>query len=92
MSTKVKEETKQIIIPTNIDKVIAESLAIETEEAKKAGALGYMARALVQATIPHKRALGNEFVRKNGTFQVNNSGNNIKSHVMFFLKITIDIP
>ena len=65
MSTKVNKETRQIIIPPNIDKVIAESLAIETEEAKKAGALGYMARSLVQATIPHKRVLGNEFVRKN---------------------------
>ncbi len=67
MSTKTNGETKQII-PPNIDKVIAESLAIEAEEAKKAGALGYMARALVQATMPHKRVLGNEFMRKNGAF------------------------
>lgn len=62
------EETKQIILPPNVNKIIAESFAIEAEEAKQAGTLGYMARALVQATIPHKRVLTNEFVRKNGAF------------------------
>lgn len=38
----------------NLDKLITEALAIEAEVAKEAGALGYMARALVQATMPHK--------------------------------------
>jgi len=52
----------------NIDKLITQALAIEVEEAKEAGALGYMARALVQATMPHKRVGGNEFIRKNGIF------------------------
>lgn len=52
----------------NIDKLISEALAIEAEEAKEAGALGYMARALVQATIPHKKVDGNEFTRRNGAF------------------------
>lgn len=52
----------------NLDKLISEALAIEAEEAKKAGALGYMARALVQATMPHKKVDGNEFSRKNGEF------------------------
>lgn len=35
----------------NLNKLISEALIIETEEAKEAGAIGYMARALVQATI-----------------------------------------
>ena len=54
----------------NINKLITEALAIEAEEAKKAGALGYMARALVQATMPHKQVNGNEFTRKNGAFNL----------------------
>lgn len=52
----------------HINEIITEALAIEAQEAKEAGALGYMARALVQATLPHKEADGNEFVRKNGAF------------------------
>jgi hypothetical protein len=54
--------------PKNIDKLVAAAMAIEAEEAKEAGALGYMARALTQATMPHKRVEGNEFTRKNGAF------------------------
>ena len=44
----------QIKIPPSIDHLITEALAIEAEEAKEAGALGFMARAMVQATLPHK--------------------------------------
>ena len=47
---------------------IQEVLAIEAENAREAGALGYMARALVQATMPHKAIKENEFSRKNGSF------------------------
>lgn len=46
--------------------IIAQALAVEAEEAKRAGKIGYMARALVQATLPHKAPPGNEFVRQNG--------------------------
>ncbi len=52
----------------NLNKLIENALAIEAREAKEAGTLGYMGRALVQATMPHKRTPGNEFIRKNGTF------------------------
>ena len=52
----------------NLSKLITEALAMEAEEAKKAGTLGYMARALVQATMPHKKTNGSEFTRKNGAF------------------------
>jgi hypothetical protein len=37
-----------------LGKLIAESMAIEAEDAKQAGAVGFMARALTQATMPHK--------------------------------------
>ena len=55
----------------NINKMVSEMLAIEAMEAKEAGALGYMARALVQATLPHKNP-GNVNVwgRRNGDFSM----------------------
>lgn len=45
-------------------------MAIEAEDAKQAGSVGFMARALTQATMPHRKAVGNEFVRNNGTFEL----------------------
>lgn len=55
----------------NIDKMIAEVLELEGEEAKKAGALGYMARSLIQATMPHRNP-GKVAVwgRRNGDFSL----------------------
>lgn len=55
-------------LPQTIDRQVEEFLAIEAEEARRAGALGFMARALTQATLPHRRVAGNEFVRRNGAF------------------------
>lgn len=52
----------------NVNKLITEALAIEAEEAQRAGALGFIARALTQATLPHKSVPGNEFTRRNGLF------------------------
>ena len=52
----------------NLNKLIENALAIEAREAKEAGALGYMGRALVQATMPHRQVQENEFIRKNGAF------------------------
>ena len=51
-----------------VERLITEALAIEAESAQEAGALGFMARAMVQATLPHKKVEGNEFERKNGAF------------------------
>lgn len=55
---------------TALDRLITEALAIEAEEAVRAGALGFMARALVQATLPHRRVPGTEFERRNGAFRL----------------------
>ena len=38
-----------------VNRLIQEALALEFEDAKAAGALGFMARALVQATMPHSK-------------------------------------
>lgn len=53
-----------------IQKIITESLAIEAEEAKEAGALGFMARGLVQATMPHRNTKENYHVRTNGDYKL----------------------
>lgn len=54
--------------PKHINDLINAALAIETEEAKEAGKVGFMARSLVQATMPHRKAAGYEFKRTNGAF------------------------
>jgi hypothetical protein len=48
--------------------LINQALAIEDEAARDAGALGFMARAMVQATLPHRKVEGNEFSRTNGNY------------------------
>ena len=55
-------------LPKRVINLVNEALAIQAEEAKEAGALGYMARALTQATMPHSKQGGNEFTRTNGNF------------------------
>lgn len=54
----------------DLDKLIADSLALEAEEAKQAGQIGYMARILVQATLPHKATQDIKFSRENGSFEM----------------------
>lgn len=48
------------------EQAIEQALNMEAEEADKANALGFMSRALAQATIPHSKADGPEFTRRNG--------------------------
>jgi hypothetical protein len=54
--------------PTSIRALIAQSLAIEAEEAGEAGALGFVARAMTLACLPHSRVEGVEFERTNGLY------------------------
>ena len=51
-----------------VQEIIAQALAIEAEEAQQAGTLGYMARAMVQATMPHKKVAGAVHERTNGFY------------------------
>ena len=62
--------SKDLISHESLDRLINEALAIEAEDAKSADALGFMARAMVQATLPHKKTEGNEFTRTNGNFSL----------------------
>lgn len=54
----------------NLNRLITQALAIEELEAKEAGALGYMARILVQATLPHSDPKAAIFERTNGKFSL----------------------
>ena len=56
--------------PKTIDALINQALAIEDEQAQEVGALGFMARAMVQATLPHRKIEGNEFTRVNGSYSL----------------------
>ena len=49
-------------------KLVNEALAIEVDAAKEADSLGFMARALVQATMPHSKPTESTFERRNGAF------------------------
>jgi hypothetical protein len=54
--------------PATTNRLVAEYLAIEAEDAKEAGALAYMARSLVMATLPHSKPDGLVFQRQNGNY------------------------
>ena len=58
------------LTPQTIDSLITQALAIDDEAALEAGTLGFMARAMVQATLPHRKVLGNEFTRTNGNYSL----------------------
>jgi hypothetical protein len=51
-----------------IDKLIEEAWQIEQHDAREAGRLGFMARSLAIATMPHRKTEKSEFVRRNGAF------------------------
>jgi hypothetical protein len=54
--------------PETINVLIQRGLAIEAEGALDAGTLGFMARAMTLASLPHSRIEGAEFARRNGPF------------------------
>jgi len=55
-------------LPERVRDLIQAHLAIEAEDAKSAGTLGFMTRALAIATLPHRKISEDRFVRKNGDF------------------------
>lgn len=57
-------------IPDYVNELIETHLAIEREDAKSAGTLGYMARAMVQTAMPYKDPKTDVFARRNGNFQL----------------------
>ncbi len=55
-----------MMIPKSIEKLLAQATAIEEESAKEAGAIGYMVRAMVQATMPVKDPKTTHYRKENG--------------------------
>lgn len=55
-------------LPARVRDLIEASLAIERQDAKGAGTLGFMTRSLAIATLPHRKTKDFRFVRKNGDF------------------------
>ena len=47
----------------DLDKLVRQAFMIEAEEARDAGAVRFMARALTQATMPHRRVQAPIFKR-----------------------------
>lgn len=56
--------------PQWVRDVIEAHLAIEKEDARSAGSLGFMSRALVMATMPYKDPKQDVFYRVNGDFKL----------------------
>lgn len=54
----------------NVEKLLDKAAAIEAEQAREAREVGYMARVLTQATLPHKATPGTAFTRCNGVFSL----------------------
>jgi hypothetical protein len=57
-----------VILTRQTERLLAEAVAIEEEAAQEAGALGFMARGMVQATMPHRDPKTNVFERTNGNY------------------------
>ncbi len=64
--TEVNYRTNRV--PEWVRNAIDEQMAIEREDARSAGSLGYMTRALVLATMPYKDPKVDAFTRANGNF------------------------
>lgn len=68
ISGEIQAANDNRLLTRQMENLFKAAMEIEHEAAKEAGALGFMARALVQATMPHKAIASNEFERTNGTF------------------------
>lgn len=65
-SNPVQVDYKRDAVPGWVREVIETGLAIEQEDARSAGSLGFMTRALVSATMPYKDPKAKVFERRNG--------------------------
>ncbi|MGO3768157.1 replication protein RepA [Halomonas sp. AOP1-B1-8] len=66
MDSHEDEQAPGVRIPRRVDHLTSAYLAMECEDAKSAGTLGYMARSVVQATLPHTDPKTSYFERTNG--------------------------
>ena len=59
---------------SQISKLVNAALEIEAQDAKDVGALGFMARSLIQATMPHSKPKDLIFHRENGNYTLTMTG------------------
>jgi hypothetical protein len=62
----LKTGDDMITITNSTEKLLRAAVAIDEKTAKEAGTVGYMPRALVQTTLPHREPKTNDFSRHNG--------------------------
>lgn len=58
------------LISPAVEKLLAEAVGIEQDAAQTAGALGYMARVMVQASLPYRDPKIPYYTRTNGNFKL----------------------
>ena len=61
---------KQAVVSRQPHPLLSIAQAIPNESAVDAGALGFMAKFLVQTTLPHSEQTGTQYVRTDGNFSL----------------------
>lgn len=62
---------------TKVSSLISTALAIQEEDAAASGQIGYMARAMIWASMPHKKVDGAHFRCDNGIATVSFAGDSL---------------
>jgi len=70
LRAEAAKRKRKRLVPESISTLMQRGLAIETDEAQDAGAIGFMARAMTMASLPHSRVPGSSFERHNGAFSL----------------------
>lgn len=67
MQTDTDTKCRPLLRRCDLD-LIARAEEIQQEDPRGSGSVGFMTRAMVQATMPHRDPGGNEFRRRNGNY------------------------
>jgi hypothetical protein len=65
-----KKPREEMALSLRVQELMATAFQADIDDAKAAGQLGFVARTLVQATMPHSKVTGAEYTRKNGKFRL----------------------
>jgi hypothetical protein len=59
---------REAALRTKVNVLVEAQMGMTEQDAQEAGALGFMARSLTLASLPHSRVEGTEFKRRNGAY------------------------
>lgn len=62
-------KTKAEVQAAKQQAILNTALEVHFKDAVDAKTLGFLGRAFVMATLPHKKVQGNEYIRKNGDYR-----------------------